>query len=231
MKVYLAGPMSGIPEHNFPAFRAAAADLRERGIEVESPVEMDEADGFREGEANVPSGSDVWARFLLRDLEVIGRPDVEAVVVLPGWESSEGAGHETRWARSLRKPILAYPTLHPASEGEIRIVNPETGGAKGRKAGRMDLLPWDALLLDVAPHYAVGAEKYDDHNWRKGYDWSLSFGAMMRHAAQFWAGEDYDQETRTPHLAAVVFHALALLVFMRDHPALDDRFATTEATA
>lgn len=223
-RVYLAGPMSGIPEHNFPAFRDAAGDLRERGYEVESPVEMDEAEGFESATAaNVPAGSGQWAHFLLRDLEVIAKPDVDAVVVLPGWEKSSGADHETRWAMSLGKPILSYPTLHPVSEGEVRIVNPETGGAKGRKAERMDLLPWDALRRDIAPHYAVGAEKYDDHNWRRGYAWSLSFGAMMRHAAQFWAGEDMDPETHTPHMAAVVFHALALLVFMREHPTLDDR--------
>lgn len=216
--------MSGIPEHNFPAFRNAAEDLRGRGIEVESPVEMDEAEGY-DGTTggDVPSGSAQWAHFLLRDLMVIAKPEVEAVVVLPGWERSRGAGHETRWARDLGKPILTFPTLHPVSEGEVRVINSETGGVKGRKAERMDLLPWDVLRLDVAPHYAKGAEKYEDNNWRRGYSWSLSFGAMQRHAAQFWAGEDIDGETGTPHMAAVAFHALALLLFMREQRALDDR--------
>src|SRR5690606_30532164 len=76
----------------------------------------------------------------------------------------------------------------------------------------------------LAEHYGKGAEKYDDHNWRKGYDWSLSFAALMRHAWAFWNGEDNDAETGSPHMAAVAFHALAMLEFMHEHPDFDDRW-------
>lgn len=110
------------------------------------------------------------------------------------------------------------------ADSEARVVDPTTGGEKGQKPARFDLLP-AAALFKVAAHYGVGAAKYDDHNWRRGYAWSLSFGAMMRHAWAFWHGEDDDPETGTPHMAAVVFHALALLTFADEHPELDDRFA------
>lgn len=105
---------------------------------------------------------------------------------------------------------------------ENRIVNATTGGAKGAKLARFDLIPPDPLRR-VAEHYGVGAAKYDARNWEKGYDWSLSFAAMQRHAWAFWNGEDDDPDTGSPHLAAVVFHALAMLEWGKTHPEMDDR--------
>jgi hypothetical protein len=76
--------------------------------------------------------------------------------------------------------------------------------------------------------YGRGAEKYhetpDNPNWRKGYEWSKSYDALMRHATQFWGGEDIDDEMQLPHMAAVAFHALTLLTFMEEHPEFDDRY-------
>ncbi|MGE5607641.1 MAG: DUF4406 domain-containing protein, partial [Bacillota bacterium] len=37
--LYLSGPMSGLPEHNIPAFNAAAARLRRLGFCVVNPAE------------------------------------------------------------------------------------------------------------------------------------------------------------------------------------------------
>jgi hypothetical protein len=37
MLIYVAGPMTGLPDFNYPAFRAAAAELREAGFDVEDP--------------------------------------------------------------------------------------------------------------------------------------------------------------------------------------------------
>ena len=38
-RIYLAGPMSGLPELNYPAFHAKAAELRAAGHHVENPAE------------------------------------------------------------------------------------------------------------------------------------------------------------------------------------------------
>lgn len=109
------------------------------------------------------------------------------------------------------------------SSGEIRSVNSDTGGEKGVKPERHDLIPTGALAA-LARHYGIGAEKYEDHNWRRGYEWSKSFNALRRHVDDFWGGEDIDSETGSPHMAAVAFHAFALLTFMEEHPELDDRW-------
>lgn len=105
---------------------------------------------------------------------------------------------------------------------EVRVVNPQTGGAKGQKLARFDLLPWD-VLWEVAEHFGRGALKYEDRNWEKGYMWSLSYAALMRHLIAFWNGEDTDPETGSHHLDAVIFHAMALRRYTVSHPEFDDR--------
>lgn len=104
-----------------------------------------------------------------------------------------------------------------ASE-EVRIVS-ETGGAKGSKPQAYDLIPTLPLSL-LAEQYGNGAKKYEKvngkDNWRNGYPWSLSYAALQRHANQFWAGEDFDEEMGVPHLVAVAWHAFALVTFMHD---------------
>jgi hypothetical protein len=112
------------------------------------------------------------------------------------------------------------PYCAPPS-GEVRITS-STGGQKGSKSARYDLIPAEALRT-VAELYGKGAEKYEDHNWRRGYDWSLSFAALQRHAWQYWNGEDNDAETGLPHMASVAFHALALIEFAQTHPEFDNR--------
>lgn len=107
-------------------------------------------------------------------------------------------------------------------DGEERITNASTGGEKGRKPQRFELLPWFSLAK-VAEVYAFGASKYADNNWRKGYDWSLSFGAAQRHLAAFWEGEDNDPESGLNHLGHACFHILTLIFFHAAHRDLDDR--------
>jgi hypothetical protein len=94
MKVYLAGPMSGLPRYNFPAFDAAAADLRLRGYDVVSPAELDSPE-FRAAVLNVngnePELAAAWGDCLARDVKIIADGGVEGIVLMPGWEKSRGA--------------------------------------------------------------------------------------------------------------------------------------------
>ena len=108
--------------------------------------------------------------------------------------------------------------------GEVRTVS-STGGEKGVKTERFDLIPADSLRK-LAYLYGKGSEKYADRNWEAGYEWSKSYGAMQRHAWQFWNGEDLDEETGVPHVINVAWHAFALAHFIL-HPdnyrVFDDR--------
>ena len=113
---------------------------------------------------------------------------------------------------------------------EVRYIDPDTGGQKGKKKARYDLLPVRPLNM-IAEHFAAGADKYADLNYRKGYPWSLSYAAAMRHMAAFWDGESYDEETGTHHLAAVAFHAMALMEYDSNperYKKFDDRWSTVD---
>ena len=109
MKVYLAGPMRGIPHFNFPAFTKAAAELRSMGHEVFNPAERDNERYGADISADNPDGSEKRAEFLygfsLRealaaDMQYICN-HAEAIALLPGWESSKGALAELATARAL----------------------------------------------------------------------------------------------------------------------------------
>lgn len=108
------------------------------------------------------------------------------------------------------------------NQDEHVVTDPVTGGSKGAKLARFDLLPWD-VVYELAEHYGKGCKKYDDRNWEKGYDWGLSAAALARHFAQWMSGEDYDEETGSSHLIAVAWHALALRWFQKHNRGKDDR--------
>jgi hypothetical protein len=91
MKLYLSGPMAGLPEHNFPAFEKARTSLRIVGYEVTCPAELGNVDGW------------VWETYLRRDLKVM--LDCDAVATLPGWEWSQGAKLETDVAYRLKMRV------------------------------------------------------------------------------------------------------------------------------
>lgn len=105
---------------------------------------------------------------------------------------------------------------------EKRIINAKTGGEKGQKLARYDLVPGDALWA-LAEHFGRGAEKYADRNWEKGTAWSLNFAAAQRHMWEWWGGENIDDETGSSHLIAAAWHMFALFHFMNTRPELDDR--------
>jgi hypothetical protein len=104
-------------------------------------------------------------------------------------------------------------------KSEKRITS-DTGGQKGQKPARFDLIP-APFLWTLALVFGFGSKKYDDDNYRKGYPWKLSYGALQRHLALFWMGEWADDESRLPHLVHAAWHSLVLFMFVRDPKYMD----------
>jgi hypothetical protein len=101
MKVYVAGPMAGHPDWNFPAFEEAARELREAGFSVTGPHEIDNASGFD------PTKEDAELDLRLeleRGVEAVLEAD--GVALLDGWEDSPSAVIESLTAQSKGAPAL-----------------------------------------------------------------------------------------------------------------------------
>jgi nucleoside 2-deoxyribosyltransferase len=95
--IYIAGPMRGIKDFNFPAFDQEAAYWREHGWRVVNPAEMDREHDGPEAHANAKWSFEVYMR---RDLKAIIE-QCDAIVLLPGWSRSLGANIELTVARAL----------------------------------------------------------------------------------------------------------------------------------
>lgn len=92
MKVYVSGPMTGLPDLGFGALKAATARFRADGYDVICPTETPKpvrADG------DEPTHSD-WMRASLRRL-----CDADVIVMLPGWHDSMGCQQERNAAGAI----------------------------------------------------------------------------------------------------------------------------------
>ena len=114
------------------------------------------------------------------------------------------------------------PACEPDPIPGTEFVMGATGGVKGQKLERFDLIP-AGPLWELAKLYGVGAKKYAIRNWERGYPWSLAFSAMMRHAWAWWRGEDDDPETGLSHMTHVAWHAFALVEFRQRDLGENDR--------
>jgi len=110
-RIYVAGPMQGYAEFNFPTFNAVAWCMRQDGHTVFNPAERDieRHDGVDISKGN-NTGSLDHAKdthgFSLRsaladDLQFICTV-ANCIVLLPGWEKSNGAQSEHRTAVALQ---------------------------------------------------------------------------------------------------------------------------------
>lgn len=91
MRVYLSGPMRGLPEANFPEFRKNAELLREAGHDV-----LDPSMSFTDRKLSRPE-------YLRHDIQLI--LCVDAVVVLDDWDLSPGARFEVAEAWQIGIPV------------------------------------------------------------------------------------------------------------------------------
>jgi nucleoside 2-deoxyribosyltransferase len=115
MNVYIAGPMTGIPNHNTPAFDEAAAWLRAAGYQAVSPPDITRANP-QPGVRRDGTIDDAAYRALVR-LDLIALLDCDCVVLLPGWTASRGCKLEIAVAIAIGIPLYPFARFQAGQEG------------------------------------------------------------------------------------------------------------------
>lgn len=111
MKLYIAGPMTGLPDFNTPAFNEAARELEAQGYEVVNPAD-------NSGDTTQPY--EYYLKLGLRQLL-----ECEALAVLPGWWDSRGARLEAEVAAACKMRRFYY------DGGELLEFTTERGSLSG----------------------------------------------------------------------------------------------------
>lgn len=88
--------MSGLPDFNYPSFRAAETKLRQQGFEPVNPVNN-----------GLPAEAP-WQQHMRADIALL--VTCEAIVMLPGWRQSRGACLEHHIAKRLGMDVIHWPT-------------------------------------------------------------------------------------------------------------------------
>lgn len=105
-KIYIAGPMTGYKDWNFPAFFEAEEQLLKLGYEVINPAHNDgpTIELALESAGSPERPNHTWAYYMKRDLPHV--LEVDMLCVLPGWQKSKGASLEVAVSKAIGLPLM-----------------------------------------------------------------------------------------------------------------------------
>ncbi len=109
-RIYIAGPMAGIPAFNYPAFNQWATTWRNINFHVENPAEIGAAFGTPE---QINADPCLLAAVMAADIKAL--KTCEAIFLLNGWENSRGAKMEL--AAALAEGFEVYTEAAHTSRG------------------------------------------------------------------------------------------------------------------
>lgn len=150
-RMYVCGPMTGLPEHNFPLFDAVASWLRARydGATVVNPAELSRAIWSENGDRDAFHArmSEPEARATYYAVDLANFRDCDVFVLLPEWWRSRGATWEVLNAVQLGRRLwaIAPEGAHDYAVVEIEITIPQAA--------------WLHLLAEMgepATHWSTG---------------------------------------------------------------------------
>ena len=230
--------MRGLPRWNIDAFDEAAARYRAQGLTIVSPAEHDVELGLNPDDAPHLPDWFCLEDALRWDLEQVCKAD--GIILLPGWETSEGAKKEkavAEWTgREVRYDVPAYahvrgvdgPGAYERAERavfEVMGFNDGSGvmrtfGTGATRSSDADKLDYEGFLSPYAlEEYAKYLHKNrvqadgnvrDSDNWQKGIPKTAYMKSMFRHFLAAWRAHREGGDP-TEDLCAVLFNAMGFL--------------------
>ena len=212
MRIYIAGPMRGYPQDNFPAFDEAEQYLINKGWDVVSPAALDKLSGYDPSvRGMVPVD---FSEAIARDVTAIR--SCEYMALLPGWRESRGVSVELALAQALDLTIYEYDpngtyggsalkltpldyTIPPSGKvgtldtGVTRAFS--TGATRGTAVGKLDYegflsyrpLEYFAQYMDENREQPDGSVR-DSDNWQNGFPIESFIKSGWRHWMDIWKG-------------------------------------------
>ena len=231
MKVYISGPMTGYDDYNYPLFHEVEKALFTNGLVNDrasgEPFEVcNPANNFN-GDQTRPRED--YINLALKQVD-----EADALVLLPGWQQSDGANLEVDRGRAAGKrffiAIRYGETPYGASWHFARCTDPKpvyetrdsgdrvqwsTGMVREPSAGktRFDLImpadqPYERqMVVRFAELMTRGAAKYADRNWENAStteELDRFREAAVRHFFQWYLAADEVED----HAAAVFFNLM-----------------------
>lgn len=114
-KIYIAGPMSGHKDFNFPAFYAAARMFEDAGWTVFNPANKEGetlSDASREDGCHIQAQKDGFDFRSVYAWDVTKVIEADAIYMLEGWEQSLGAIGEHAVAMAMKKHYPDYEIMY-----------------------------------------------------------------------------------------------------------------------
>jgi hypothetical protein len=109
--LYVAGPMTGLPNFNYAAFNYVGRVLEGAGYTVLNPVDAEKHNP-------TPGTPQTWDWYMRHALGMVLAAD--GLAVLEGWECSRGARLEVDVAHALTLPVLPWGKWIDITDGEVR---------------------------------------------------------------------------------------------------------------
>lgn len=103
-----------------------------------------------------------------------------------------------------------------------KVVDSDKAIKFDQQKNRLELIPVSGIE-GIGRAMTFGANKYAEHNWAQGFDWSRLLGSAMRHLMAYTRGEDLDPESGLSHLDHLGACVVMLIAHREENLGNDDR--------